>query len=53
MAARSMKISESTLDTYIGRIRAKYKEVGRPAPSQAKLVAHTLQDGVFTLDDLT
>lgn len=53
MAARSMEISESTLDTYIGRVRAKYEEVGRPAPSQAKLVAHTLQDGVFTLDELT
>lgn len=25
----------------------------RPAPSQAKLVAHTLQDGVSTLDELT
>jgi DNA-binding NarL/FixJ family response regulator len=52
MAARSMQISEKTLDTYISRVRAKYDEAGRPAPSQAKLVARTLRDGVFTLDDL-
>ena len=52
IAARSMQISEKTLDTYISRARAKYDAAGRPAPSQAKLVARTLQDGVFTLNDL-
>ena len=52
VAARSMDISEKTLDTYIQRVRVKYEEAGRPAPSQASLMARTLEDRVISLTEL-
>lgn len=45
-------LSSRTVDTYIGRVRVKYANLGRPAPSKAALVARALQDGLVDLADL-
>ena len=34
-AARQMYVTESTISTHMQRIRRKYAEVGRPAPTKA------------------
>lgn len=52
MAAESLGISPKTLDTYITRVRNKYARVGRETGTQARLMAHTLADGVIDLDDV-
>ncbi|MCO1657168.1 response regulator transcription factor [Pseudonocardia sp. S2-4] len=45
-------VSPRTVEGYIDRVRLRYAEVGRPAPTKASLVARALQDGLLTLDDL-
>ena len=50
--ARALGISSATVRTHLGRIRAKYAAVGRPANSKAALVARAIQDGILFLDDL-
>ncbi|MDZ7910714.1 MAG: LuxR C-terminal-related transcriptional regulator [Rhodococcus sp. (in: high G+C Gram-positive bacteria)] len=45
VAARSVYISEGTINTHITRIRQKYAAVGRSAPTKAALFARALQDG--------
>ncbi|MEU8419760.1 response regulator transcription factor [Micromonospora sp. NPDC048835] len=52
MAARSLGISESTLETYIERARVRYASAGRPAPTKAALMARAVEDGLINLDDL-
>lgn len=49
-AAEELFISEATVSTHIARIRQKYADVGRPAPTKAQLVARALQDGYTTLE---
>lgn len=50
-AAATLFISGSTVSTHISRIRAKYAEAGRPAPTKAHLLARALQDGYTSLAD--
>ena len=50
--ARALSISSATVRTHLGRIRAKYAAVGRPANSKAALVARAIQDGILLLEDL-
>ena len=45
-------LSVKTIETYIGRVRTKYAEVGRPATTKAALVARALQDGLVDLAEL-
>ncbi|GAB2657276.1 hypothetical protein GCM10027169_20980 [Gordonia jinhuaensis] len=45
-------ISLGTVNTHLTRIRVKYSEVGRPAPTKAALVARAIQDGIVDLDEL-
>ena len=39
-------------NSYIDRVRIKYANTGRPAPTKAALVARAIQDGLIDLDDL-
>ncbi|MDL9936429.1 helix-turn-helix transcriptional regulator [Gordonia sp. ABSL1-1] len=50
--AQQLFISLGTVNTHLTRIRAKYTEIGRPAPTKASLVARAVQDGIMTLDEL-
>ncbi|MDY6810962.1 MAG: LuxR C-terminal-related transcriptional regulator [Actinomycetota bacterium] len=50
--AQELYISLGTVNTHLTRIRAKYADVGRPAPTKAALVARAVQDGLITLDEL-
>jgi DNA-binding NarL/FixJ family response regulator len=52
LVAARFGLSVKTIDTYIGRVRIKYAEVGRPATTKAALVARALQDGLVDLSDL-
>jgi two-component system, NarL family, nitrate/nitrite response regulator NarL len=45
-------LSPRTVEGYIDRVRLRYAEVGRPAPTKASLVARALQDGLIALDEL-
>lgn len=45
-------LSPRTVEGYIDRVRRRYAEVGRPAPTKASLVARALQDGLIALDEL-
>lgn len=50
--AASLFISLGTVNTHLARIRVKYNEVGRSAPTKAALVARAIQDGIVCIDDL-
>ncbi|MBA4026073.1 MAG: LuxR family transcriptional regulator [Gordonia sp.] len=50
--AESLFISLGTVNTHLARIRVKYNEVGRGAPTKAALVARAIQDGIVHIDDL-
>jgi len=50
--AAALYISLGTVNTHLTRIRAKYAEIGRPAPTKAGLVARAVQDGIVELDEL-
>jgi DNA-binding CsgD family transcriptional regulator len=50
--AQSLFISLGTVNTHLARIRVKYNEVGRAAPTKAALVARAIQDGIVSIDDL-
>jgi DNA-binding NarL/FixJ family response regulator len=52
LVAARFGLSVKTIETYIGRVRIKYAEVGRPASTKAALVARALQDGLVDLSDL-
>jgi DNA-binding NarL/FixJ family response regulator len=52
LVAARFGLSVKTVETYIGRVRIKYAEVGRPATTKAALVARALQDGLVDLADL-
>ena len=52
LVAHRLHLSVKTVDTYIARVRAKYADAGRPAPSKAALVARALQDGLVELGEL-
>ncbi|WP_169798208.1 response regulator transcription factor, partial [Gordonia desulfuricans] len=50
--AQELFISLGTVNTHLTRIRAKYAEIGRAAPTKAGLVARAVQDGLVSLDEL-
>ncbi|MFT3899982.1 MAG: helix-turn-helix transcriptional regulator [Gordonia sp. (in: high G+C Gram-positive bacteria)] len=50
--AQDLGISLGTVNTHLTRIRAKYAELGRPAPTKAGLVARAVQDELISLDEL-
>ena len=52
LAASRMFVTESTLDEYIQRVRVKYANVGRSAPTKADLVIRALKDGWMNIEDL-
>lgn len=50
--AADLSISLGTVNTHLTRIRAKYADLGRAAPTKAGLVARAVQDGLISLDEL-
>jgi len=52
MVGQSLGISVRTVNTYLDRVRIKYANAGRPAPTKANLVARAIQDGWVSLDEL-
>lgn len=52
LVAAKLHITVKTVDTYIGRVRAKYAAAGRPAPTKSDLVTRALDDGLITLAEL-
>lgn len=52
LVAERMRITPRTVDTYLDRVRVKYANAGRPAPTKAALLARAIQDGLVGLDDL-
>ncbi|MBW4721345.1 response regulator transcription factor [Saccharothrix obliqua] len=52
MVARKLNLSVRTVSSYIDRVRIRYANVGRPAPTKAALVARAIQDGLIGLDEL-
>lgn len=51
-AGETLYITASTVKTHIQRIRDKYDEVGRPAPTKLSLAIRAIQDGLIDIDDL-
>lgn len=47
LAAERLGIGYSTAREYLDRIRAKYVEVGRPAPTKVDLLRRAVEDGVL------
>lgn len=45
-------LADSTVSTYIQRVRSKYQAVGRPARTKIRLLLCALEDGHIRLDDL-
>lgn len=45
-------LADSTVSTYIQRVRSKYDAVGRPARTKVRLLLRALEDGYISLDDL-
>jgi DNA-binding NarL/FixJ family response regulator len=52
MVARKLNLSVSSVNTYINRVRIKYANAGREAPTKAALVARAIQDGLVSLEEL-
>lgn len=47
LAAEKLGIGYSTAREYLDRIRAKYVEVGRPAPTKVDLLRRAVEDGIL------
>lgn len=45
--ARRLGINEQTVKTHLRRIRAKYAELGRPAPTRRDLYVRAIEDGLI------
>jgi DNA-binding NarL/FixJ family response regulator len=52
MVARKLNLTVHTVNSYLDRVRVKYANVGRQAPTKAALVARAIQDGIVSLDEL-
>ena len=52
LVASKLGLSPRTVSTYIDRVRIKYANTGRAAPTKAMLVARAIQDGLISLDEL-
>lgn len=46
-AAEKLGIGYATAQEYLDRIRAKYVEVGRPAPTKVELLRRAVEDGIL------
>lgn len=47
LVAERLRLSPRTVSTYLDRVRIKYANRGRPAPTKAALVARAIQDGLI------
>ena len=47
VVARRLGMNTETLKTHLRRIRAKYRDVGRPAPTRRDLYVRAVQDGLL------
>jgi two-component system, NarL family, uhpT operon response regulator UhpA len=47
MVAEQLGIAPSTVREYLDRIRTKYVEVGRPAPTKVDLLRRAVEDGIL------
>jgi DNA-binding NarL/FixJ family response regulator len=52
MVGRKLGLSPSTVGSHIDRVRIKYANTGRDAPTKAALVARAIQDGLVRIVDL-
>jgi DNA-binding NarL/FixJ family response regulator len=52
MVARRLHLTVHRVNSCLERVRVKYANVGRQAPTKAALVARALQDGLITTDEL-
>lgn len=52
MVAEQLEIAPSTVREHLDRIRVKYVEVGRPAPTKIDLLRRAVEDGVLTAPPL-
>jgi len=52
LVGAKLNISAKTVDTYIARVRVKYANVGRAAPTKSDLVTRALDDGLVTVAEL-
>ncbi|AIG77132.1 LuxR family transcriptional regulator [Amycolatopsis sp. MJM2582] len=50
--AHRLGISPNTVNSHLERIRVKYAQMGREAPTKAALVARAIQDGLIGVSDL-
>ena len=46
VVARRLQMTKETLKTHLRRIRAKYREIGRPAPTRRDLYVRAVEDGL-------
>ena len=51
--ARSLHIAPATVRTHVQRVRIKYANAGRPAPTKSALLARAIEDGIVGLSDLS
>jgi hypothetical protein len=47
LVADRLQISVSTAKEYLDRIRDKYVEIGRPAPTKVDLLRRAMEDGIL------
>jgi DNA-binding NarL/FixJ family response regulator len=52
LVAAKLNITAKTVDTYIARVRVKYANVGRAAPTKSELLSRALDDGLITVTEL-
>jgi len=52
MVARRLHLTVHRVNSCLERVRVKYANVGREAPTKAALVARAIQDGLVTTDEL-
>lgn len=50
--SEALFIAPGTVNTHLSRIRLKYHQAGRAAPTKAALLARAVQDGLIGLDEL-
>lgn len=53
VVAERLNIAHTTAREYLGRVRAKYVDVGRPAPTKVDLLKRAVEDGILAFDDST
>ncbi|MGY1774077.1 hypothetical protein [Blastococcus sp. SYSU D00813] len=47
VVARRLAMRDETVKTHLRRIRAKYRQVGRPAPTRRDLYVRAIEDGLL------